>query len=117
MDREGYGQFYLNGRQCKAHRVSYELFRKNIPDGLVIDHLCNNPSCVNPWHLKPVTSKENILRGVSFSAINARKTHCKRGHEFTKENTYIYARGKSCRVCGIEYSRRYRKNKGSQVLG
>jgi hypothetical protein len=43
--------------------------------------------CVNPEHLEPVTSAVNTRRGRSPSAVNARKTHCVRGHEFTPQNT------------------------------
>jgi hypothetical protein len=46
-----------------AHRVSHELFKGPIPDGLVIDHLCCVPACVNPDHLEAVTQQENLRRG------------------------------------------------------
>ncbi len=59
---KGYGRFYLNGNK-HAHRISYELLIGPIPNGLVIDHLCRNPSCVNPAHLEPVTHVENVKRG------------------------------------------------------
>lgn len=45
-----------------AHRVSYSVFVGPIPDGLQIDHLCNNKRCVNPEHLEPVTRGENQRR-------------------------------------------------------
>lgn len=63
-----------------------------------------NTCCVNPDHLEIVTSKENILRGASFSAVNAAKTHCVRGHAFTPENTLQKASGsRECRLCRKEY--------------
>lgn len=56
-----------------------------------------------------VTNRVNILRGVSPAAHNAKKTHCKRGHEFNDENTLIlktsYGQGRQCRKCA-EYYRR-----------
>jgi hypothetical protein len=58
-------------------------------DGLVLDHLCRVRACVNPMHMEPVTARENTLRGESFSAIHAAKTHCVNGHPFTAENTYV----------------------------
>jgi hypothetical protein len=68
-----------------------------------LDHLCRNTRCVNPDHLEPVTLAENVLRGVSSPAMNARKTHCDSGHEFTPANTYISPRSeRKCRACGRE---------------
>lgn len=46
-----------------AHRYAYRLYRGKIPEGLVIDHLCRVRSCVNPWHLEPVTPATNTRRG------------------------------------------------------
>jgi hypothetical protein len=44
----------------------------------------------------------NVARGVSLSALNARKTSCKRGHPFSPENTYVLGRSRSCRACNRE---------------
>lgn len=57
--REGYGEVCVNYRSKRAHRISYELFVGPIPDGLHILHSCDNPSCVNPQHLRPGTDFEN----------------------------------------------------------
>jgi hypothetical protein len=77
-------------------------------EGLVIDHLCRVPLCVNPEHLEPVTLRENILRGESLSARRARQTHCKHGHEFTAANTYVTVKGQRyCRACDRIRHRRY----------
>lgn len=112
-DRDGYGRFKLDGRPQMAHRVAFELWRGEIPDGLQIDHLCRNPGCVNPNHLEVVTSRENTLRGEGPAAENGRKTHCKRGHEFTEENTYLSAKGRECRICRREADRkRAPRNRG-----
>ena len=98
----GYGQLWDGEhRGARAHRTSYRAFVGEIPDGLVIDHLCRNRACLNPDHLEPVTCRENILRGVGPTAINARKTECKRGHQYTPGNTYMDpSRGlRECRAC------------------
>lgn len=106
----GYGQFGFNGKISRAHRVSYTLFKGSIPEGLVLDHLCRQPSCVNPDHLEAVTIRENTLRGLFPQVASAlrkkeavNRTHCKRGHEFTAENIYINKRGaRRCRVCTLK---------------
>lgn len=106
--RNGYGLFRFNGKIQSAHRVSFELIKGKIPKGLELDHLCRNPSCVNSDHLEPVTGKENNARSDSLPAKNARKTHCKYGHEFTPENTYIMnCGGRRCIICKNQYNKQY----------
>jgi hypothetical protein len=98
--QKDYGRFSFDGRTEFAHRVAHELFIGPIPAGLTIDHLCRNHLCVRPDHLEAVTSRVNTLRGVSPAAVNARKTHCKNGHEFDQANTYWRpGGGRSCRRC------------------
>lgn len=91
-----------NGKMCgmaMAHRVIYESLLGPIADGLVLDHLCTNTYCVRPDHLEPVTNVVNILRGTGFAAVNARKTHCKYGHELTPENLVPSHPGRACLTC------------------
>lgn len=99
----GYGRININatGGYVLAHRLSFELFVDEIPDGLTIDHLCRNRSCVNPKHLEVVTSRENTLRGTSFSAVNAAKTHCEKGHPLEGDNLFWFANGqkRGCVEC------------------
>lgn len=98
-DRGGYGKVKLDGRTRTAHAVFYECLVGPVPSGLELDHLCRNRGCVNPAHLEPVSRKENVLRGASPAAANARKTHCPRGHAFTPENTEVRTVGQSSRNC------------------
>lgn len=95
----GYGRISRGGKMVLAHRFMYERAKGPIPDGLTLDHLCRNRLCVNPGHLEPVTLRENALRGVGPTAINARKTHCIRGHRLNEKNTYTKTGGRSCRAC------------------
>lgn len=55
----GYGVFVLDGVTQRAHRVLYEWEAGKIPSGKVLDHICRNPICVRPGHLRPVTNKQN----------------------------------------------------------
>jgi hypothetical protein len=92
----GYGQFYVSGRQVIAHRFSYELHVGPIPEGLQIDHLCRVRACVNPAHLEVVTHAENMRR--------IRRSHCIHQHPLTDDNVYFdKVRGKRhCRECRRE---------------
>lgn len=91
----GYGIFKIKKRanfwrNVYAHRFSYERNVKDIPKGMYIDHICRNRKCVYPEHLRIVTPQQNAT--------------CKRGHEFTKENTMIFTfPSQSRRQCGICY--------------
>ncbi len=114
LDKDGYGQLKIRGKQVKAHRAAYEHFVGPIPGGLTVDHECHNsdetciggPSClhrrcVNPEHLAPASRAENLVASPNtWGGRNARKTHCPKGHEYTPENTYVNSRGaRVCRIC------------------
>lgn len=105
LGHAGYGKFNARshavaGGSDLAHRISYTMLVGPIPEGLVIDHLCRNPPCVNPSHMEVVTHRVNILRGIGPAASRARQTYCIRGHLFDEPNTYITAFGhRMCRAC------------------
>lgn len=103
----GYGRY----RNAFAHRISHELHKGPIPDGLVIDHLCRNHWCVNPDHLEAVTQQVNTLRGIGPTARNSRKTHCPRGHPLKGTNLRLKYGKRYCRECDNKLTRErmYRK--------
>ena len=62
-----YGRFAVTPpgyglRNVAAHRWSYTYYKGEIPESLVLDHLCGVKLCVNPDHLEPVTQAENVAR-------------------------------------------------------
>lgn len=57
--RDGYGRFKADKKMMNASRFSFEYFNEKILNGNVIMHLCDNPKCVNPKHLKQGSHKEN----------------------------------------------------------
>lgn len=115
VNAHGYGVF----RKGLAHRWSYRRYRGEIPKGLELDHLCRTRCCINPDHLEAVTHKENCLRGLSVSAMNAKKTHCVNGHSLA--DAYI-SKGnggrafRACRPCLLGHMKRlYWKRRGAEV--
>jgi hypothetical protein len=119
--RGDYGYFKLGGKMRSAHRVAYEDLIGPIPAGLVVDHLCRNPICVNPFHLEPVTHQVNNRRGLGpkvaserMKRRNQRRIQCKHGHPFTPENTYVQPDGRRCRQCIARRMREWRARKMSK---
>jgi hypothetical protein len=91
--RAGYGDFNTPGESL-AHRFAYKAFVGPIPEGLTVDHKCNVKICVNPEHLRLMT------RGQNTSRYYDEMTHCRKGHAYTEENTWVSKEGfRRCRTC------------------
>lgn len=99
----GYGRISVDGKTRAVHILVYEIYIGPVPRGLVLDHDCRNRLCCNPEHLIPRTNLENTLIGEGPTAVNARKTFCKRGHPFVGDNVIERIRNgrihRECRAC------------------
>lgn len=117
---QGYGQFWHGSGYTTAHRWSYENSKGKIPEKMVIDHLCRNPSCVNPEHLEVVTMAENTRRGELFVKLKHRAsslTHCKRGHPLSGENLTKTSTPikRTCKRCMMDKAKEWRKKNWENV--
>lgn len=122
INRDGYGMTgYKGSRNFGAHRAVYEVIEGSIPEGYTLDHRCHTDDlscqggvtcphrrCVNPAHLEPVVRLENVMRGRSPVAINARKETCKYGHELIPG---LYGRRRACRTCAVRRATEHKKRR------
>jgi hypothetical protein len=112
-NRTGYGLTWDSApkRTVIAHRFIYELLVGPIVKP-TLDHKCRVRCCVNPSHVKPATSRENIFAPGSacIAKAHAEKTHCDRGHRLS-----TYANQRKCKPCHTEYTRWWRAKRGGIV--
>lgn len=119
---QGYGQFMIEGKNYRIHRLFWVYHKGRASIYKVMDHICRNRACCNVNHLRLVTQKENALSGVGVTAANSRKTHCDSGHRFTDSNIYRMGRKKyrMCRKCHVVSVAKYKKKQRqalSKALG
>ena len=99
IDAYGYGRFWSDGKNYRAHRVSLMLDGLD-PSGMIVDHICRNRKCVNPQHLRLVDARTNTIENSdSIPARRAAQTHCKLGHPLIPENLTSRKSFRECRTC------------------
>lgn len=101
----GYGRIKILGRMLSAHRVSWSIANgRQIPDGLEVDHMCFNPACVNPDHLRLLTRAENAAIHPPWKKPNEIVNVCPQGHD-----KRLHGRTKQgkCAVCQRAHNREY----------
>jgi len=102
---EGYGNLHVGDKLLLAHRVAYMLCVGKIPRGMKVLHNCDNPSCVNPVHLRLGNTVENAMDCVKRGRHHfASRDRCKNGHIYTKETTRLWIQKNGsprryCRAC------------------
>ena len=90
-DKDGYGRIRVGGVIYRgAHNYFYTKKHGQLPEGTLLDHLCKNPSCVNPKHLEPVTPLENYRRGKNtrLTAIEVIKLRATRFSSVAERKKY-----------------------------
>lgn len=111
----GYGQLWcrVGGKLTvsPAHRAAWMAFRSDIPSPLVVDHLCRNRACCNPWHLELVTTKVNTNRGVHWRRGCARHG-LDDGYYLPRKQQPEYVQW-VCRSCGREANDRRRAKRAT----
>lgn len=99
LRQHGYPHTKIGGNRQAVHRVAYQLFVGRIPDGMNVNHVCDNHLCVKPEHLWLGTQRENVHDAMLKGRLRGGqhpKSECQRGHYRTPEN--LTKRGQ-CREC------------------
>jgi HNH endonuclease len=114
----GYGQICFNNKPVGVRRIiAYICLNFDLNNPLDVCHKCDNKRCFNPTHLFIGTRADNLQDASKKGRLgwnNQKKNRCKRGHEFTDNNSIIRKNGtKTCRTCKIN---RYRTKKGLSVV-
>lgn len=107
---KGYGYFWYNGKTIQAHQLAWAFtgHKNPVDQGLELDHLCRNHLCVNPSHLDPVTRRTNQRRGLTIAGINLSKSHCPQGHAYNGDNLRINSTGgRCCVICARHASKKW----------
>lgn len=104
-NKKGYGTFEINGKGTVSNRISYILFIGELESNMLVCHKCDNPCCVNPFHLFKGTNRDNFEDAVS------------KGRKFVSPHPSVqtYARGCRCVDCKKAKSERRKKYKINKI--
>jgi hypothetical protein len=99
-----YPEGNYRGKRWRLNRLMVTLTQRPLVAKEMALHTCDNHLCINPEHLWIGSNRENLLDASRKGRMPGQdKTHCKHGHEFTPENTYLSKRGlttiRNCRAC------------------
>lgn len=81
ITKSGYGVGWAFGRYIRAHQLSYIAFKGDYPRNMLICHTCDNPKCVNPYHLYLGTPKSNMEDKIK----RGRKGNCGRKPTYSED--------------------------------
>ncbi|KKM02598.1 hypothetical protein LCGC14_1782790 [marine sediment metagenome] len=111
LDVGSYGVIRVGGRlQQQVHRVAWETAYGAIPEEVQVNHSCDTPPCILPWHLYLGTQADNMAdMARAGSHRNSIKTRCPQGHPYDEENTYLRGTRRTCRTCRRERQQRWRE--------
>lgn len=119
----GYGKLIINNKIYTIHRLITHFFH-----GLNLGNTkelschkleCKNANCWNPEHLYKGTKSSNAIDRFNSGKVhyNEAKTHCKNGHEYTKENTILSSTlARKCRICTKNYRKEYNKKYSKKLV-
>lgn len=102
-DKDGYGKIRVSNVMQRAHRVSYEFFNGEIPEGLIVRHKCDNPCCINPEHLEIGTHKDNTQDAIMRNRRSSKGTDNVKAKLTPEEVLQIYTDPRGC----VELSKIY----------
>ena len=110
LTRKGYGSLWFDGEWMEAHRLAWLVEYGPIPPlPIQVNHTCHTPPCVEPEHLYLGDQGDNMddMRRAGTRHY-VRKTQCRHGHAYDKENTYTAPSGiRNCRACIRAAVKRY----------
>jgi len=95
---KGYGQVTFGGKRQLAHRVMWQVFKGEIPEGKFVCHTCDTPACVNPDHMFLGTNADNIKDSYNKGRSNQQGEHNGNRKLTLEQVSEIRASSESCRI-------------------